>query len=65
VNAILDEGDGTRTVYMPVYRGVEVLNGAARALWRDLGYRVRTVDCTDTFRHFGSLRCLVNVLRRS
>jgi hypothetical protein len=65
VNAILDERDGKRTVYMPVYRGAEKLNAAGEAVWRSLGYEVRTVDCTEVFPHFGSLHCLVNVLRRT
>jgi len=50
---------------MPVYRGTDALNAAGTAVWRSLGYRVCPVDCTETCVHFGSLRCLVNVLRRS
>lgn len=65
LNVILDQRGGKRTVYMPVYRDAEALNDAAAAIWESLGYQVRRVDCTDTYRHFGSLRCLVNVLRRS
>jgi len=61
VNAIL----GHRVVYMPVYAHVPALNEAAAAVWRGLGYEVRPVDCTAVYPHFGSLRCLVNVLRRS
>jgi hypothetical protein len=64
VNVILDVRGGTRTVYMPVYRGADTLNRAAAAVWDTLGYSVRPVDCSSTFRHFGSLRCLVHVLRR-
>ena len=33
VNAILDERDGRRIVYMPVFRCAEVLNAAAAAVW--------------------------------
>ena len=64
LNAILDERGGRRTVYMPVYDGAENVNAAAEAVWRKLGFAVRRIDCTNTYRHFGSLRCLVNVLRR-
>lgn len=64
VNVILDEADGGRVVYLPVYRHVPALNDAAAAVWRDLGYEVRRVDCTETYVHYGSLRCLVNVLAR-
>ncbi|MHC4972102.1 MAG: agmatine deiminase family protein [Planctomycetota bacterium] len=61
INVILDG----RAVYLPVFRGVERLNRASAGVWRSLGFTVRPVDCTETYRHFGSLRCLVNVLRRS
>jgi len=64
LNVILDERDGRRTVYMPVYQGADVLNEAAAAVWDSVGYDVRNVDCSDAYTHFGSLRCLVNVLRR-
>ena len=64
VNAILDERDGRDVVYMPVFRGADALNAAATKVWRDAGFDVRAVDCTETYVHFGSLRCLVSVLRR-
>ena len=65
LNGVLDERGGQRTVYLPVFRGAEPLNAAAVAVWREAGYTVRQVDCTAAYVHFGSLRCLVNVLRRS
>ena len=64
LNAILDQRGERRVVYMPTYRGADALNAAGEAAWRDLGYDVRPIDCTATYRHFGSLRCLVNILRR-
>jgi len=64
LNVILDSRDGRRTVHMPVYRGVESLNAAAAEVWRRAGWTVRRVDCTASYVHFGSLRCLVNVLSR-
>ena len=64
VNVILDCRDGNRIVYMPVYDGVEELNRAAAEVWAGAGYEVRRVNCTTCYRHFGSLRCLVNVLSR-
>ena len=64
LNVILDRRDGRRIVYMPVYRRVETLNQAATNVWRGLGWEVRPVDCTASYVHFGSLRCLVNVLSR-
>jgi hypothetical protein len=64
LNAIIDQRDGKRTVYMPSFTGAESLNRAAADVWRSLGYDVKPIDCTSTYRHFGSLHCLVNVLRR-
>jgi len=64
LNVIIDVRDGRRIVYMPVFTGAEALSDAADSVWRGLGYEVRRIDCTATYRYFGSLRCLVNVLRR-
>ena len=64
LNVLLDYEGGQSVVYMPVYRGAESLNAAARGVWEHLGFEVRPVDCTDAFRHFGCLHCLVNVLSR-
>ena len=65
LNVIVNGGENGPVVHMPVYRGATALNDAAEQVWRDLGFSVRRVDCTETYRRFGSLRCLVNVLRRS
>jgi hypothetical protein len=65
VNVLLDRAGDRRIVYLPYYRGAETLNSAARAVWEQLGFEVRLVDCTATYRHFGCLHCLVNVLKRS
>jgi hypothetical protein len=65
VNVLLDRAGERRIVYLPYYRGVEALNSAGRAVWEQIGFEVRLVDCTATYRHFGCLHCLVNVLKRS
>jgi hypothetical protein len=64
VNGLTEWKDGKRIVYMPSYRGAESLNAAAAAVWQTLGYEVHPIDCTSAYRHFGTLHCLVNVLRR-
>lgn len=64
VNVILDERDGQRVVYLPHYTGQKELNREAARIWQSLNYKVRPVDCTTLYPHFGSLRCVVNVLRR-
>lgn len=63
-NVLIDQLAGERIVYLPYYRGAEPLNAAAREVWESLGYKVRPVDCTSIYRHFGCLHCLVNVLKR-
>ena len=65
VNVLLDQQGNRRIVYLPFYRGMERLNAAARAVWENLGFEIRQVDCTSAYRHFGCLHCLVNVLQRS
>lgn len=64
LNALVEQRDGQRVVYMPVYDGVERMNNAAQMVWESLGYKVHRVDCTSTYRFFGNLHCLVNVLKR-
>ena len=65
VNVLMDQQSNRHIVYLPFYRGAESMNAAARAIWQTLGYEARPVDCTSTYRHFGCLHCLVNVLKRS
>jgi len=64
VNGLMDERDGRRTIYMPSYRFANILNRAAAAVWTDLGFEVREVECESCARYFGTLHCLVNVLQR-
>lgn len=64
LNVLLDRRRGRRVVYMPVFDGADALNAEGARVWTSLGWEVRTVNCTSSYRHFGSLRCLVNVLSR-
>ncbi|MBS3821260.1 MAG: hypothetical protein KGY81_05805, partial [Phycisphaerae bacterium] len=64
VNVIIDQRDDRRTVYLPVFDGAAPLNAAATAIWESLDCEVRPINCTGSYRHFGSLRCLVSVLKR-
>ena len=64
VNVILDQPAGRPCVYLPSFRDAETLNAAAAAVWRELGFEVHPVDCTSSYRRFGNLHCLVNVLSR-
>jgi hypothetical protein len=65
VNAIIDQREDRRIVYMPTFAFADELNQAAAQVWRSLGYEVRLVRCDACYRHFGTLHCLVNVLRRA
>ena len=65
VNCLIDRQGSRRFVYLPFYQNADALNAAARAIWEELGFEVRPVDCTSTYRQFGALHCLVNVLSRS
>ncbi len=65
VNVLMDHQGERQIVYLPFYAGLDQLNAVARQAWEALGFEVRPIDCTKTFRHFGCLHCLVNVLARS
>lgn len=65
INGMIDERDGRRTFFMPAFRHAPAdLEAAAVAVWEGLGYRVVKTDCDGAYALGGSLRCLVNVLRR-
>ncbi len=64
VNAIIDVRDGRRVVYMPAFGMAGALNEEAARAWEREGYEVRRVRCDSCYRYFGTLHCLVNVLRR-
>jgi len=65
VNVLMDQEGNRRIVYLPHYTGAGALNDAARKIWEGIGFEVRPVNCTATYRQFGCLHCLVNVLTRS
>ena len=46
------------------YEKAPALDDAASEIWRSLGYEVHPMDCSAVYPCFGSLGCLVNVLRR-
>lgn len=62
-NVILDERQGCRVVYMPIY-GVPALDRAASRTYRRLGFEVNTVDVSRLFESGGALRCIANVTAR-
>jgi hypothetical protein len=65
VNVITEQRGTRNIVYLPAYQGAEALNNAAAEVWKSLGFEVHPVDCTSSYRCFGNLHCLVNVLRRA
>jgi hypothetical protein len=64
VNGIIDRRPQQRVYYMPEYSHVPELNRNAAGVWHSLGFAVRAVDCSTAYTHFGTLHCLINVLRR-
>lgn len=64
VNVMTEQRNGKDIVYLPKYQGAEAMNDAAAQVWKSLGYEVHPIDCTSSYRFFGNLHCLVNVLRR-
>lgn len=64
VNVLLDERAGQRTVYMPVFDGLDALNAGATDVWQNLGWRVVPINCTRVYLDGGTLHCLVNVYKR-
>ncbi len=66
VNGMIDVRDDTVTYFMPSFPHAPMeLESAAMEVWKKLGFRVIKADCDGAFTHGGSLRCLVNVLRRT
>jgi hypothetical protein len=65
INGMIDERGGQRTYFMPSFRSAPTdLEAAAVAVWQGLGYKVVKTDCSACFTLGGSLRCLINVLKR-
>lgn len=62
-NVLMEERDGRRIVYMPVYQ-IARLDQAAEAIYRSLGFEVRRIDVSGVYQWGGALRCMVNVLER-
>ena len=63
-NAIIEERDGVKRIFMPVY-DVPELDRQAAAVFEAQGFDVVSVRVGNLFRHTGSLRCLVGIIRRT
>lgn len=62
-NILLDQHNGQRVVYMPVY-DIPPLDRTALAIYRGLGFEVHAVDVSAIYDRGGALRCIANVTRR-
>jgi len=62
-NVLMEQRDGKRIVYMPIYH-LPALDFVAEAIYRSLGFEVRTIDVSRIYECGGAVRCLVNVTRR-
>ena len=65
LNALPETRGAGRVVYLPRFDAPPALEASAADTWRALGFTVRSIDTASAYRHFGGLRCLVNVLRRA
>ncbi len=64
-NSILERrADGRLHAYVPQF-GVLALDGVGRAAYEAAGVIVHPIDVSAVFRNRGTVRCLVNVLRRT
>jgi len=63
-NVLMETRNGTTIAYVPVY-GIDDLDSAALAQYAALGVDARPIDVSRIYRFHGSVRCLVNVLRRA
>lgn len=62
-NILLDQHNGQRVAYIPIY-DIPLLDRTALAIYRGLGFEVRTVDVSEIYERGGALRCIANVTRR-
>ena len=64
-NAVLERrADGHLHAYVPQF-GLPALDAAGRGAYERQGVVVHPIDVSRIYRHNGTVRCLVNVLRRS
>jgi hypothetical protein len=63
-NAIVEERNGVRRIFMPTY-GVPELDQHAASLFERQGLQVIPVRVSNLFKHTGSLRCLVGIIQRN
>ena len=62
-NVLMEERDGRRIVYLPTY-DLPVLDQAAEAVYRGLGFEIHRIDVSEVFQYGGAVRCLTNVISR-
>ena len=49
---------------MPVYN-YPILDNYIRKIYESLGYEVKPINVSEIYKYGGSVRCLINVLKRS
>lgn len=62
-NVLQEDSPNGPIVYLPQY-GINEIDMAAADVYSNLGYEVRPVDVRQVFELQGTLRCVVNVIRR-
>lgn len=62
-NVLMEQRGERRIVYMPIYH-VPALDSVAAAIYRGLGFEVRTIDVSRLYAWGGAVRCIANVIAR-
>ena len=62
-NVLLDERDGKRVAYLPLYN-IPPLDDVAQGVYRALGFDIETIDVSGIYEYGGALRCVANVTER-
>lgn len=63
-NLLMEVRDGRTVAFVPTY-GLDDLDRLALQRFAELGVEAHGIDVSRVYRYHGSVRCLVNVLRRS
>jgi hypothetical protein len=63
-NAVMEVRHDRRIAYVPAY-GIPLLDRAAQAAWRKLGYEPVPIRTRAVIREGGAVRCVTNALHRA
>jgi hypothetical protein len=62
-NLLLEESDKRKTAFVPRYN-LPCLDKKAQNIYRNLGYKIKSVNVSGLYKYGGTLRCVSNVVSR-